>query len=81
MQIENEYDQCWSKIISYSESASKTEQTGMNFRNFRKLFFSENSPLVPLRVRSKNELHHNAVLTMRKFHACKMIIELELTND
>ena len=48
-------------LITYLESASKTESTYVCFMHFQELFFSSKiSPLVPLRGRSKNEFHQNA---------------------
>ena len=55
----------------------------MNFKGFLELFFSsKNSPLVPLRIGSKNEVHQKLIsIVEMKFKGCKIILEVKTVDD
>ena len=69
--------------MTYLESASKTESTYVCFKCFHELCFPlKNSPLVPLKDRSKSEFHRTSVWTVLiDFKGYKMLLEPKMAND
>src|ERR1700722_4416930 len=68
-----------SKLITYLESASKTESTDVCFKFFcRYFFFSKNSPVVPLRFSRKLNSTKNLLLLFSQMPFCVLLTFLTL---